>query len=622
MTMTIQGLITDEAVVALYKELHAQRSIWLNMCQQICNMYQGDVAAPLSHLPQAEQSAAINLLGPALDEISMRSGSISPNIKFPSVRPGVDLHDFRARDRRLATMEWMKANHISQMRRLRFRHLFAYGASPVMISPVGTNNLDRREIPHWREYSPLNSFSPAMSSKLDMEPPFSINYSQQTLRWLSKRYPDQAERIYKGKIDSTKGPDPLMMFDILEYNDDFETVCILVGKNRDPRGWHGDYQVGAGFTPCERLEWWPNRAGLPLTVVPGRITLGRLQGIFDQLIPKFARASKLQAMQDVAITRSVFPETWAVAHPGDPQDPDIIVKANGPLGTVGVLAHGTIMPTSLAPPQAIDMALDRLERTQRVENRIPSDWGGESPTNVRTARRGNDVDDSTVSMPIQEQQELMAISHEAEIRRAIAVKKGWWGSKATYFYVPLNGKSDAPFTDYVPNEIFDTDNVQVRYPLPGVDSQGLVIELSQRVGSDEMSVEEMQELDPMIEDAELTRKRLVVGNLRRAILASLDAQVQQGGMDAQTIARITKLTVASDEEIEEVVDKVHKEMQAEQAAAAAAAPTPADPNAQPGMGPGAMPPGGPPAIPAVTQSQPSNANLAGLLGALRAPAGG
>ena len=364
---------------------------------------------------------------------------------------------------------------------------------------------------------------------------------------------------------------------------------------------------------------------MPLCVHPGRISLDQVAGALDQTIPGYHMSAKLNALNLLAITRSIFPEQWVVSHPGDPQAPQIIEEANGMAGRYGHISHGTILQLGANPAsaQVTQLALDQLERSQRLMGTIPAEMGGESPSNVRTARRGADVLGSAIDMPLQEAQEILAASKEAELRKAVAVERGWYGSKVVSFYIPWRGMQEGDKGDFTPDDTFECDDVQVRYPLPGVDSASIPIELGQRVNTGVMSLTTSRELDPLIDDPVLEAARVEEEGIRHALLLSLEQGAQQGSLGPDVIAKIVAAKVDDpSKRLEDIVTQVHKEQQAQQAAQASMAP--GSPGAMPGLAapgaPGAPPTGAAPGAgnvpPNPFQGPPSSPALANILGSL------
>lgn len=606
-------MISVEQIHSLYMERKKADEPVLSRMRSIAELANGEVHVVHPELDINEKATVVNLFPGGLDALATRTASMQPDQVWPPVRDGIQSSEVRARDRRAAGLAWWDMQDINLSDRQRFRYYFGYGCMPVTILPTAVSPLDKRDIPHWRARSPLTAYPAPREDHTDMEPSDAIFACRRSRKWLETKYGAQMARLDTGPRDSAR-PDDL--FDVLEYIDCDEIVLCCAGRSERQGGlWTPSGYVQA--SACVELERSPNRAGIPLAVFPGRITLDRLQGALDQMLPAHQKAAKLDSLNLLAITRGIFPDTYVVGHPGDPQSPEIITDANGMMGIIGEVAHGQVITLGNAPAaaQAADMAIDRLERSQRVDVGIPAETSGESGSNIRTARRGAQVLGSAIDMPIQEAQEIMQASKEAELRRGVAVMKAWFGSRPTSFYVPRDGKIPKQ-TDYTPDETFETDEVTVKYSMPGTDANSLVIALGQRVNMGTMSIQTAMETDPVIEDPIVERDRVEMEGILRALLASIEQGVQQGSIGPPEVAMIAKAKYGSHEQLWDVVIKVHDQMQAQQAAQSQAPP--GAPATQPGLGGGGQPPGGAP--PSPFSGPPSSPALAQILGNLRSPA--
>jgi hypothetical protein len=569
-------------------------------------MYDGDIVIPLPELDENERPAVANLLLQGVDQLGMRASSVGPDLDFPSASPGSDAADETARHKRKAVLGWFDMNQKQKKEARRCRYLVAYGCGPVMVKPVGPGAYQKRSMPYWHVLDPLASYPAPSSDKDDIEPRDIIVVRHVTLAWLQQRYPKQADVLYKGPPDRSGYYRPDTRFELLEYNDAAETVLVVKGAPR-PAYDYNDPRAGAAQV-CE-LERTPNRAEMCLAVSPGRITLSRLQGHFDQIIGMFMAQARMTAYEQIAVFRGIFPELWVVSHPNSPSSARIVQVADGKQGVIGQIDNGTILPVTTNPGPATTAAIDRLERGQRVAGSIPADWGGESATNIRTAKRGDQVSSSAVDPTLGELQTILAESHEAEIVRAIAVEKGWYGGKRVSFYMPRSGKVWGE--TFVPNQLFDNDFCWVKYSMPGVDAAGIPIELGQRTQTGMLSMDTARQIDPLVEDAEHERDQVEIEGLRTALLKGLEQQGATGQLDPQEVALIAQYKRQNRGlTLEECIIKAHKDIQKQQASLATAEP--GAPETQPGLSPaapaGAAPPspGGPPP-------------LAQLLGGLRGP---
>ena len=581
-------------IVAMYQERRKDRAGIFNRMDEIRRHYNGDVMVPLPELDESERPAIPNLIAQGIDQFATRVASVMPSIYYPSLRPGIQTSDNKARDRRLANLGWWDMNRMTTKVRRRARHLTAYGMSAVSLSPVSLDPADKREIPHWRVRNPLSTYPSPMVDPDSMEPSDCIFSDHRPLGWLKSNYPAQMSVLYKGDASDSD------MFTILEYLDAAESVLIVVGKDRKKGQYHDAAQ---GVSSSQLLSRLPNRSEVCPVVIAGRITLDRLQGQFDQMLGMYQREAKLDALNTIAVFRNVFPDEWVVSPANAPTSPRIIQEADGKMGIRGILDKGQIQIVHPQQTQDAPMALDRLERAQRLTAGIPAEFGGESGSNIRTARRGASVMSASVDMPLQEYQEIFATSMELENSRAVAIMKSYYGNKSSMFFFGSDGEIARP--DYTPNETFETNLSYVKYSMPGSDANGMVVQVGQLVGTGVMSTQTAMETLPMIEDPIRERDQVEIEGLRKAMLQGLEQQAIQGQLDANTLSRIIKAKAGRHVTLEDAVSQVHDEMQKEQADKAQQMQQGQQPGPemQPGMGvspenpvQGAQPPQGPPSL--------------------------
>ena len=588
--------------------------------QDICRMYNGDVIIPMPEMDESEKPSIANLLAQGVDQLAIRISSRMPDTDFPSIDMTNDRANERAHDARLAVLAWWDMNDLDLKFARSSRHYVGYGSTALLVKPVSANYFDKRKMPHWHVASPLNTF-PAPSSDLDcIEPRDVIVLRQQTLAWLQARYPAQAHNLYKGKAAR-----PDTIFDLLEYNDENETVLVVVGQKRG-RYDYGDY--AQGVSSCELLERYENRAGICLGVMAGRITMDRLQGHFDQIMGMFMTQAQLQAYALIGVRRTIFPEQWVVSHPQAPGEARIVAYADGKQGDIGEIANGTMLTVTPQISQMVGVEIDRMERNTRVGMQLPAEVGGEAGTNIRTAKRGSEVMGSAMDPNIGEAQMVYERLFQAADERAIALAKAEWGNRKVSFYMPKNGKQNGP-GQYTPNDVFDSDFHFVKFSMPGVDAAGIPIEIGQRLQTKIMSLQTGREEDPMIEDAQAEGVQVQVEALEGSALAAIEQQAQlpQGAMDIHEIALMIQIRKSHPEwGIAEVIAEAQKQTQEKQAALAAQQPPPGappSPDQMPGMAqappPGAPPGGPPPGIAQILQQLRTPTNQSGAEQALSAP---
>jgi hypothetical protein len=270
--------------------------------------------------------------------------------------------------------------------------------------------------------------------------------------------------------------------------------------------------------------------------------------------------------------------------------------------------------------------IDRLERAQRVSTGLPSEFGGESGSNIRTGRRGDAVMSAVIDFPIAEAQEVFAKALEDENRAAIALAKRYDGSATRTIYVGTGNTTRA--VTYVAEKVFVNEEHVVTYPVTGTDMNSLLIGLGQRVGMGIMSKETAAELDPFIASPEVEHDRVVAEGLEQALLSGIQNQAAQpaemGGLPPLVVARVMELVRNDKKELAEALVYATEEAarKAQEAAAAAQAQAggapPAAPDAMGMAAPAAMAGlAGASPIPGPTAGQ---GDLASLLSTLRKPA--
>ena len=550
-------MISAEEIVHLYRVRLTERGDYLKRMGDISRHYNNEVTVPLPELDANEKPAVANLLAQGIDQFSLRVASVMPDIQFPALRGHIEGSVEMARQRRLATIGWFDMNDMNMKMRRRARYQVAYASSPVSISPVSLNPNDKREIPFWRVRNPLHTFPADVVDPDNMEPDNCIFEDARTLRWMKENYPDSAKVLFTGKQNDSA------LFTILEYVDAYETVLLAMGAKRESRNFMaGDIQPGLDQIVLARV---PNRAEICPVVVPTRIALDKVMSKFEAMMGMFHRQAKLDALNTIAVQRGVFPDEWLIPHPNaNGMEPKIVQNADGKMGVRGIVKNGQIIAMNPQPGQQTGQTLDRLERSARLSAGIPAEWGGESGSNIRTARRGDSVMASAVDPDIQESQEIFAASMEAEIRRGIAIQKAYYGNKPTLFLLGLDNKV-GKYPDYTPNDAFETDLVKVIYPLPGSDANNMAVMIGQKVGIGEMSVRSAMEMDPLIRDPETEMVRIQMEGIRKALLSGLEQQAVQGQLDPATIARIAQKLGDGRTNLETAVAAVHEEMQKEQA---------------------------------------------------------
>lgn len=570
-----------EEIVELYHQRRLAAGPIHGQMRRVRDLANGDVIVPLNELDKNAKTNVANLLVQGLDQTSMRVASTMPSPYFPPVKEGSENAKKLARMRKRAMLSFWDENRMQMKMRRRARHLLAYSQSPVFIKP------DFRTLtPRWEVRNPLDTFAAPMEDG-EIVPEDCIFTSRVTASFLLKNYGDLvANQLRFGRVDADS------RYTLIEYVSDESLQLIVLGAS-DTYELSSAEKIGL---PVISLEAIPNRTGMPLAVVPERITLDKPRGQFDGVLGMYYTRARLQALTEIAIERGIFPEEYLIARPGE--NPEILQMADGKAGILGVVKGGDIQQLQLNPGYKTDTTLDRLERQERLEGAIPAEFGGESGSNIRTGRRGDAVLSATVDYRVQESQEIFANSLLHEDKIAIALEKAYWGDQTKSFFMP--GRTTSGQETYVGNKIWQTDAHYVAYSAAGSDVNSLIIGLGQRLGTGLMSKESAREADPLISDPDLEHDRIIAEGVESALLASIQQQAAnpEGPYQPDDLAYLTKLVVEQDVTLFDAVQRTDERARERQAAAMPqGAPETMPGLAMPGMGaeaPTAGPQGAPP----------------------------
>jgi hypothetical protein len=563
------------AIVELYSQ--RKRSYQGRMAQmdEVRRAYNGDLDVPLPELDRNERPMVANLITQGVDQTAMRIVSTMPNVSCPPMRPGFEVHEENANDRRNALMGFWTQNRLELLQARRARWLVTYASAPVMVRPD-----PRRRMPYWHARSPLTAYPPPGD---DLTPHDMVFSFKKSLGWLRRIYPDAAAQLDTGP---TARANPDAEFTIVEFCDHDVLAQVVLGRatdgNVDTGTWGADPGPRSG-RPWVELDRLPNKAGICPAVNPTRIGLDDPVGQFDGLVGLFWNQAMLMALEVIAVKRAIFEDEWIAGRPGE--TPQIITEADGLAGVRGEISGANIIKLGSQPGVMTYQTLDRIERAMRLSGGIPAEMTGESASNIRTARRGAQVLSSTIDFAIAEAQKIFEAALEEENVRAIAIDKAYFTGPKSYYY-SWNGKRGRG--SYDPAELWTTDENEVRYSFPGADINELIVGIGQRLGMETISHHRAMELDPLIDDPELERDRVAAEGLERAFMQGLQQQVSQGAIPPDDAAYIVEQVVAKRVPLFEAVQRAQRRAQARQAS---------QPSAGPAGQPAALPPGAPEAQP-------------------------
>jgi hypothetical protein len=585
-------LRTPREILDLYGERRKKKDPWALTASRVKEVYNSEFVLPLPEMDRNESPAIANLIYQGIEQFAMRIASTMPNVIYPSMRPGFQIHDENARDRRLVNLAWWDKNHLQLKLQKRARHFVAYAATPVMMRPDFSTSC-----PYWNVRDPLTTF-PADMPPGEVYPDDCIFAFKRTLGWLKARYPVQAMRLNR----KSREPNDLESFDVLEYTAADEYVLVAVGEAYAP------YETNPNPDgQAVELERIPNRIGRCWATVPSRITLDRAKGQFDGVLGAYVTQAMLMALEVIGMKKAVFAEEW-LESTVQGETGTIVVPANPMQGIVGVTKDGKVQVHRVDPSVLTTQIVDRLERNIRVETSMPAELGGEGGGNIRTGRRGDAIMAASVDFPVQMAQQIFEKTLQCENEIAVAIDKEYFPRKKSFVTSATKGK-----IEYTAKELWGEDGSEtnfVAYSHAGTDVNSLVVAGLQRVGSGTLSKRGFMLMDPMIDDAEGMHDEIQYEALETAMLTSLQTRAAEDPTFAPVVAEVA-LKILQDKisvfEAYKIVDQQMKEQQAglqapqtPQEAAAQGQPGAAQPMA------GINPPG------------PSQENLTQLLTSLKA----
>jgi hypothetical protein len=584
--VTYTGRITKDEVMDLYEELRKSRHPLVQQAEQVQRVFDGEVVLPIAQLDQIDVPAVANLTFQGVDAIGQRIGSQVPNNVFPILSTTGTARE-TARTKRSAVDYWWKESSLPRKLFQLGRWFAAYGATGVLVQP-GV----KKECPQYVPLDPLRTYP----SGYDICCEFAITVRRQTRRWCAKNYPDAAGLLWSREAK------PSDVIELIEYVDDYEFV-ILARTTSDVLN-----RYAARNTEVVLLNRFKNISERCPVFMAGRPGLTGPKSQFAGVLGTYVQRAMLSAYNLIGVRKAVMPEKWAFSTNAG-ETPSIIEMADSVDGTVGIIANGQIIQMLPQPSTLVPMTEDRLERNERATARIPAEMGGEAASNVRTDRRGQTIFSATVDLPVREAHDHFAEMLTEANKAAIAVDKAYYGGQTRTLYVAVGGIDRK--SDYDPDSLWDTDRHEVVYSQPGADTNGLSIELGQRIGMDLMSRTEGREMDPFCKDPERTNDLVTYEKMQAIMLEGAAAQLQQGAIPVGDWARIMQRVKSDRDELEDAVVAQQAEAQQRQAQQA----PPEAPAAQPGLAqPGA---GAEASIPPPPESL---GNLGQLLSNLRLPA--
>lgn len=580
---------TPDDIVALYHERLSKLGADHARMREVTEVYNNDVVLPLPELASNEQAAVANLTQQGLDQFARRVSSVLPTLDMPALDPGNKQSIRLSEDRKQIVHGLWEKSHLRRVESRRARWLLGYGQAPVVIRPDPST-----ECPVWDPVDPMHVY-PSHLHLDAMTPADCIVHHKRDYGWLATNYPE-ALNLIKKQSGVKQGQE----FECLEYIDSEQVTWVLLG--------HTDSQEmsysSAGGADHAHMVTYPNRSGMCWVVLPQRITLDRNAGHFDSILGMYKTEAALMALEIIATRKAIYPTPWLV-NPSNGAQPRVIQLPDAQTGEPGVITNGQIVHTPLDPSLRASTVRNDLQYAARQTAGLPSEFGGMSPTNVRTARRGSQVMGAAVDFTISDAQDLFAEALHEETKRAIAIDKGYF-DVTKKFYVSTKGVRG--MVEYKPSDTFE-ENAQfvVSYPVSGYDISDLVINGGQRVAQRTLSRRGFMKIDPMVDDDAAMENEVRLEATEDSFFEAFRqmAAAPDSPWQAEHIADFAA-RLARGEKWYEAVDEINQQLKEQQAAGAPAG----SPETQPGL----SVPGAPGAeVPAIGEPTPSLGNMAQML---------
>lgn len=601
-------------------EAAGQHAAWTDLAL----VYDGGLVTRIAEVDEVAESAVPNLISQGINGYTRQYADTQPGVESPVVGSGRAARQ-RAADRVRAYRGWMQHSKMSVADYQRGRYYFGYGAMPAVLRP----HPSKPGIPVWHILNPMGVLPGPRLLPYSPEVDDCFNATQRSAKWVRDMY----------GVTFGRDVQPDTMLEVVEYIDAEQVTVFCVGPATKTApagdrlttsttafgaGRYGGYwsefgthveKIGGDGGWLVPLSATPNYAGRCTVSHPGAISLSKVEGLVTSILSKHKLQARVMAMLVRGIAKGIHPNEWVVLDPTNPES-EVVVQADGLRGIVGVIKGADIKVTQATPTYLAQPLLDRLESYQRSEAGVTPELGGESSSNIRTGARGDRITALAIEPVVREAHEIAQVAREHEIAIGGAIAKGYGGGRKTTFYV-TEGRDKRPVT-YVPNDLFETDEVTVRYSVTGSSASALIVEAGQSIGTEMMSKHDARLLNPLVEDVDATEAQIRAEAAEAALLSSLQQLVTTSPDDAAWITRELRAGNLP----EDVWEGAQKRAQERQASAGPVGSPlgpgePGSPETQPGL----APPGAGAEVPEVVPQAPQSLrNLAQLAVATRSAA--
>lgn len=601
----------DEISSIMIQRRRADSVLFAQMVE-IRDRYNSDLTIPLPDMAGAPETKALipQLIHDGIENTALKCASTVPVIECPPTSRS-DRARNEADVRRRALYGRWHHNQLTLKLRRAYRQLCGYGTFSITVMPdykCETAKVTLRD--------PLTTY-PELRNPDDIRCPLNVGYVYgRSSDWIAKNIPS-----LRGTIN-TKAQETI--WDVVEWIDEDDIVIGVLGPREtvlSPSSAPNQINLG------KELHREPNRAGIVPAVVPRRVTLDRIAGQLNQIVPMVDWGARLMALEVMAVERAVFPD---MAIFSDNQMPAMISDnqwKDGRTGEVNFVTNAKdIRLLGSTPGSMTDNAIDRLERAGRLSGGVNATQSGEMSGAIRSGRILDAMGAMSIDPRVQELQEIMAYSL-AELNCAIGCVERAYFPKAR-LHVFSGWAGDDSSVDYTPETTFAVTDNYVSYAFPGSDLSQTNIGLSQMVAGGLMSRASARRKHPYIDDAESEERRILIEQVDNSVLAGFQSQVAAGSVPLIDAVNIRK-KLSNGKPIAEAIWEADQEARERQAQTPEPLPQEQTqglpPQTQPGL---ALPGQGAESQPAIT-GQPAQipgqnedqTRLSSLLHALRIPPG-
>lgn len=552
-----------------------------------------------------------NLVADMIETQALQASSVDPRIVAPALDQDKPRSMKRAGERRRA---WKAAWYHSQMgllRRRSYRHIIGYGYGAFIVTPdfeKGSTTKGRARI----------ETRDALTTYPDRRDPDDIRRAEdcafvmgRSAAWLLSQFGPGGRDILTSRVlervIAARAADE--MWDVVEWVDHDDIVLGLLGPRTREYHPRGDMTDAHGLTQV--LARWPNRANRCPAVVGQRVTLDRIAGSMDAMLPTYDLANRIMGLEVDAMERAIYPDVYVTS--SDNREPILAsgAWADGRTGQINRIQNASQVGTLQTQPSPMTTSIvDRLESSVRQSAGVNALASGLQPGSLRTGRALDSFQGFSIEPRLVELNEIMAQALTFVNEVVCEVESAWFpGVEISGF---TGEPTDQGLTVYKPRDVWETKVNAVVYPLPGADINNMTLAAAQLAGSKTGSRRDAASIHPAIHDVDRTMREIIAEELDTATLQGLQQQVVQGAIPPMVVAKV-KAKVLDGMTLDEAVisaDEEFRKMQAEMA-------PPAAPEVQPGIAAG-MPTGpAPEELPTNIGPTNSQAGFRELVSALR-----